>query len=79
MNGKLMGGIVACVSASNPDDVIKLGDCYGYLDEPSYCVKGSDGRHFNWAHTNVREATAEEQLIYWRTRAIAAESNRGEL
>lgn len=75
MNGKLMPGLVACVSGADANEVIRVGECYAYLDEPSYCMKDANGRHFSWAHTLVREATAEEQLEYWRNRALASEKS----
>ena len=49
--------------------VIYIGETVSYLDEPSWTFRS--GR--NWAASICRPATAEEEIEYWRKRALNAE------
>jgi hypothetical protein len=71
---KLCSKIVAAISASDPGNIIHVGECFGYLDEPSYLISTPAGQ-VSWAASITREATTEEQIAYWRDRAFRAEGN----
>jgi len=70
----LLNKVVVCVSASDPSQKLHVGEAVSYLGEPSYYVKkDGDTCGFHWAESITREATPEEQIKYWRARALEAE------
>ncbi|EKT4090777.1 hypothetical protein QEG23_000247 [Stenotrophomonas maltophilia] len=54
-----------------------VGEVIGYQPQPTYIIQLPDGRIEHWVAGLVRPASVEEEIAYWRNRALAAEQTGG--
>lgn len=52
------------------------GECFGYVDRPTYLVTKADGTRDSVVDSLARIATDSEELAYWRERALLAEGRQ---
>lgn len=52
------------------------GECFGYVDRPTYLVTKADGTRDSIVDRLTRIATDSEELAYWRERALLAEGRQ---
>ncbi len=72
----LLGMIVVAVDGVTGEPNF-VGECFGYMGEPTYMMTKEDGTRATWAQSITRVATPDEELAYWRNRAMQAEKMRG--
>lgn len=54
-----------------------VGEVIGYQPQPTYIFQLPDGSIEHWVADLVRPASVEEEIAYWRNRALAAEQTGG--
>lgn len=67
--------LVVAFYGSDHNAVRCIGEAVTYLGEPSYGIKLDEETTVDWAASLVRPATPEEQVIYWKERALRAEGS----
>lgn len=67
--------VCAYFESSKPEDEPNfIGVMVGFYDHPTALIDTGDGLHPHaWSGNLVREATREEEVEFWRNRAIKAE------
>lgn len=69
MSAPLMGKVVVRLNASTREP-LGVGECVGYLGEPSYLiVENGSLSAFHWAESITRAATPDEELRFMRAKA----------
>lgn len=53
--------------------VAHVGHYVGYMSHPTYVIKTPTGQ-VSWAEHLTRKATPQEEVEYWRARALDAEA-----
>lgn len=74
----LIGKLVVRFSGVDNEEIFGLGLAYGYHDQPVYLIE-EDGENVAWAAQLTRAATPDEQIEYWKRRALVAEGNPHDL
>ncbi|EKT4105716.1 hypothetical protein QEG46_001692 [Stenotrophomonas maltophilia] len=54
-----------------------IGEVIGFQPQPTYILERPDGVIEHWVAELVRPATAEEEVAYWRHRALVSEQAVG--